>query len=40
MISGAYAGPIRKQHGLPSLTFSQGGMVRDDNALIDMIYRR
>jgi hypothetical protein len=31
MISGAYAGPIRKQ---------QGGMVRDDNALIDMMYRR
>jgi len=31
MISGAYAGPMRQQ---------QGGMVRDDNALIDMMYRR
>ena len=29
--SGAYAGPIRQQ---------QGGMVRDDRALIDMLYRR
>jgi len=31
MMSGAYAGPMRQQ---------QGGMVRDDNALIDMMYRR
>jgi hypothetical protein len=31
IISGAYAGPFRKQ---------QGGIVRDDNALIDMLYRR
>jgi hypothetical protein len=29
--SGAYAGPIRQQ---------QGGIVRDDRALIDMLYRR
>ena len=31
MINEAYAGPIRRQ---------QGGMVREDNALIDMMYRR
>jgi hypothetical protein len=29
-ISGAYAGP----------TYNEGGMVRDDRALIDMLYRR
>ena len=28
--SGAYAGP----------TYNEGGMVRDDRALIDMLYRR